>query len=118
MKLVSKVIAVTIIGISSPIFASAQGISNPIQYNNLRDFLEALLDVIILIAVPIIVVMIIYSGFLFVTAQGKPEGLVKARKAFFWTVIGALIILGAQALSLAIQGTVDDIQGVVQIFLG
>jgi hypothetical protein len=52
---------------------------------------------------------VIYTGFLFVSAQGNTEKLQKARTAFFYTVIGALIILAAAAIAELIQGTVDQI---------
>ena len=94
---------------------SAQGsnsLQNPLKdgYTSIPDFLRALLDVVITIAIPIIVIMIIYSGFLFVKAQGKPEDLITARKALMWTLIGAAVILGASLFSYAIQGTVDEIR--------
>ncbi len=87
-------------------------LQNPLkpEYTSIPDFLAALLDIVITIAIPIIVIMIIYSGFLFVKAQGKPEELVTARKALMWTIIGAAIILGASLLSYAISGTVDEIR--------
>ncbi|MEK7589889.1 MAG: hypothetical protein AAB475_01400 [Patescibacteria group bacterium] len=87
-------------------------LQNPLKdgYASIPDFLGALLKVVITIAIPIIIFMIIYSGFLFVKAQGKPEELVTARKSLIWTFIGAAVILGASLLSYAIQGTVDEIR--------
>mgnify|MGYP006865010622 CR=1 FL=1 len=91
---------------------SSGTLQNPLksEYTSIPDFLAALLDIVITIAIPIIVIMIIYSGFLFVKAQGKPEELVTARKALMWTIIGAAIILGASLLSYAISGTVEEIR--------
>jgi heme/copper-type cytochrome/quinol oxidase subunit 2 len=91
---------------------SSGTLQNPLKegYTSIPDFLGALLDIVITIAIPIIVLMIIYSGFLFVKAQGKPEELVTARKAIVWTLIGAAIILGASLLSYAIQGTIEEIR--------
>lgn len=71
----------------------------------------AVLDAVALILFPIIVLMLVYCGFLFVKAQGEPAGITEARKVFFWTLIGGLIILGAKAISLAIAATVTEIQG-------
>lgn len=84
---------------------------NPIAYDNMGDFLTALLDVMVQIAFPIIVLAIIYTGFLFVVAQGNKDKLEDAKKAFLWTIIGALIVLGAAVLSKAIQGTINQIRG-------
>jgi hypothetical protein len=87
------------------------GFRNPLSTPTLPEFLNKILDVVITIGFPIIVLAVVYTGFLFVKAQGNKEELGTAKKAFMWTVIGALIILGAQALSFAIEGTVDQLRG-------
>jgi len=73
----------------------------------LTGFMEKILELIVKIGTPVIILAIIYSGFLFVKAQGKPEELKTARNAILWTIIGALVILGAQAIGIAIKGTID-----------
>jgi hypothetical protein len=84
---------------------------NPLGNITLYDFLLLILNALIYILFPIIVMMIVYTGFLFVAAQGNPAKLEAARKALIWTVIGALIVLGSKALALAISATVKSIQG-------
>jgi len=84
---------------------------NPLRFDTLDQFLTALLKVIIQIGTPVVVLAIIWTGFLFVKAQGNPDELKTARKAFFWTLIGALLVLGAVALSALVQGTVSEIIG-------
>ena len=83
---------------------------NPITYgggiSTIPEFLLALVDLIFLIAVPIIVIFIIYSGFLFVTAGDNESQIAKARFVFMWTIIGALVLLGAKAIAAAIQATI------------
>lgn len=82
---------------------------NPIKYGNITtipQLLLALVDLVFLIGVPIIVIFIIYSGFLFVTAGDNTAQIEKAKTTFMWTVIGALVLLGAKAISAAIQATV------------
>jgi hypothetical protein len=83
---------------------------NPIQYNTIQDFLVAILNAVVLILFPIIVLMLVYCGFLFVRAQGNPTEITKARTIFFWTLVDGLIVLGSEALSLAIAATVSEIQ--------
>lgn len=85
------------------------GFISPLRFHTIQEFFAALLDVIITIAFPFIILAIIYTGFLFVKAQGNSEELEKAKRAFLWTVIGALILLGAKAISLLIQGTIDQV---------
>lgn len=58
----------------------------------------------------VIVFFIIYTGFLFVKAQGKPEEITKVKEMLLYVIIGAAIILGANLIALAIQGTVDALK--------
>lgn len=84
--------------------------SNPVTYGSITtvpDFLLAVVDLVFLIAVPFIVICIIYSGFLFVTAGDNESQIAKARKVFLWTIIGAIVLLGAKAIALAIQNTIN-----------
>ena len=93
-----------------PIVADAQ-LMNPIAYSDISSFIRAVLRAVVLILFPMVVLMLVYTGFLFVEAQGKEKEISDARRAFFWTVIGGLIVLGAQALSMAIEATVKEIEG-------
>lgn len=58
----------------------------------------------------IIVLAIIYTGFLFVKAQGNSEELETAKRAFTWTVIGAAILLGSTVLSKIIENTINQLK--------
>lgn len=84
-------------------------LTNPLQTNDLYQFLSQLLKLVAQIAFPVIVLFMVYIGFLFITAQGKPDKIKEARNYFFWALVGALLVLGAYALSLAIKGTVDQL---------
>ena len=93
--------------------AAADMYSNPITYagsygtvDTVPKFLLAAVDLIFLIAVPIIVICIIYAGFIFVTAGGNETKIGKARTVITWTIIGAGVLLGAKAIELAIQNTI------------
>ena len=55
----------------------------------------------------IVIFMLVYVGFLFVTARGNESKITAARQALLWTIVGALILLGAEAISLGIQATVQ-----------
>ena len=91
-------------------FGNSDTFQNQLRFSNLRDFLEEILNVIIAIAFPIIVLAIIYTGFLFVSARGNDKKLITAKHALVWTLVGAMILLGAFVLSRAIKETVDDIK--------
>jgi len=89
------------------------GINNPLGDGNLEtipDFIEKIIDIVLVVGIPIVTLAIIYSGFLFVKASGDPEGLKKAKSALFTSLIGAVLLLGAFVLANAIKGTVDEIK--------
>lgn len=94
----------------APVLSFAQGnYVNPILYGGITtipQLLLALVDLVFLIGVPIIVIFIIYSGFLFVTAGDNESQIKKAKFVFMWTMVGALILLGAKAIAAAIGSTV------------
>lgn len=70
------------------------------------NFLGKILDLVIKIGTVVVVLMLVYVGFLFVTAQGVPASITAARSALLWTVVGALILLGAKAIQVGITATV------------
>ncbi|MEK7586155.1 MAG: hypothetical protein AAB477_02930 [Patescibacteria group bacterium] len=88
------------------------GITNPLgdKLDTIPKFIEAILDFVLLIGVPIVTLAIIYTGFLFVTAQGNSEKLKKAKQTLLYTLVGAALLLGSYVISEAIVGTVADIK--------
>ena len=58
----------------------------------------------------IAVLMIMYAGFLFVTAGGEPAKITKAKDALLYAAIGAAILLGAWVISEAIGGTIKELK--------
>lgn len=89
--------------------ASVEYLKNPIKVNSIIDFIKAIIDALIKIAIPIIALAIIYSGFLFVSARGNTEKLEAAKRTFIYTLLGAAILLGAWALAQIISETVSAI---------
>lgn len=86
-------------------------IDNPLgsSITDLPSFINTIISFVLLVAIPIIVLAVIYAGFLFVTAAGNPEKLGKAKKTLLYTLIGAALLLGAFVIAKAIKGTVDCI---------
>lgn len=87
------------------------GIKNPLgkSISDIPTFIQTILGFVLLIGVPIIVLAIIYAGFLFVTAQGNSEKLTMAKTTLLYTLIGAALLLGSFVIAKAIKGTVDQI---------
>src|SRR3989344_4238984 len=71
----------------------------------LMNFLNKILEFIIRIGTIVVILMMVFVGYKFVVAQGKETEIREARQALLWTVVGALILLGSQAIALAIEAT-------------
>lgn len=74
------------------------GVFAPLKFDSMAKLIQAVMEGVKNVGFLIGFVGIIYSGFLFVKAQGKPEALKTARAAFTWTIVGVFIILGAEVL--------------------
>ena len=80
---------------------------NPLESDSIPAFLLKIIDVILVFALPIIIIYIMYAGFLLVTSQGNPSEIETARSALLWAVIGGVVILGARLIIEVIQGTIE-----------
>jgi|SRR3989344_8567717 len=87
-------------------------IPNPLkrEYGDLAAFLNAIVDFLLYLAIPIAIFFVIYAGFLFVTAQGNEEQLKTAKKTIIWSLIGVAVLLGAKVIAYAIQGTISSLR--------
>ncbi len=80
---------------------------NPLgEGTTLNSLLVDILKFVVRIGSIVVIFMLVYVGFKFVIARGNPTAIEEARNALLWTVIGALILLGAQSIALGIQATV------------
>ncbi|MDP3958284.1 MAG: TrbC/VirB2 family protein [bacterium] len=85
-------------------------LQNPLRgINTLEQLIGKLLDIVVTLGTYVAVIFIIWSGFLFVKAQGKPEELSKAKTTFFYTIIGVALLIGAKGIQLAIEGTLTNL---------
>ena len=93
------------------IYAAGAGINysleSKIRVGSFEELLVAILEIFIIIATPIVVLFIIYAGFLYVTARGNVEQTKKATTAFTYAIIGGVIILGAVAIGRIIENLVE-----------
>lgn len=86
-------------------------IDNPLgEEFSVIDFLQQLFANLVKIAIPILVVFFIYSGFRFVEAQGNEEKLSAAKQNFLYVVVGALLVFGAWTIAMVLKGTVEQLE--------
>ena len=110
--LIGFMIALPAISLANTVYptnpsSSSKTIVNPIHSETITDLIQTILKGLIKIGMPVIVLAIIYCGFLFVSAQGNSEKLNEAKRALIYTLIGAAIFLGAYAISILISSTVS-----------
>lgn len=91
--------------------AAAWEIPNPFAGDDLDAILRNIADFVIKIGIPLLILAIVVIGFMFVSAQGSEEKLRKAKGAFFWLIIGAVIILGARIIADIISNIADELSG-------
>ena len=85
---------------------------NPLRgAGNLQTFLLGILDFVIYIGGIAVVLMLIFVGYKFVVAQGKPGEIEAAKQMLLWTLVGGLILLGSKAISLGITATIQSLGG-------
>ena len=80
-------------------------LQNPLAgtIDNIPTLFQKIVDIIIKIAVPLVAIAILYSGFLFVTARGDESQLKTARGAFTFAVIGGLVLMLSWLVAQGIQ---------------
>jgi|SRR3989344_5670968 len=83
--------------------------NNPLQADNFGELLNAIIKILITLGIPIAVIFIIYSGFLFVTARGNEEQIKKAKTTLLWTLVGIAVLLGASIIGAVLENTINSI---------
>lgn len=110
--LATLVLFVAIAAPITPVIAStcdSGQICNPIKYDDFSEFVLAVTEAAVDVIMPFVFIAFIYTGFLFVRAQGKPDEIKKAQQSLMWSVIGAAILLGAYGFSEIIRSTISTI---------
>lgn len=114
-KSILRFLNICIIMILVPFIAGAEcenvegSIPNPIRACTFGMLIDDLTEIILIIGLPLAALMIIFSGFKFVTAGGNEEQIKKARQMFYWTIIGAAVIIGARVIAKAVVQFAQDL---------
>jgi hypothetical protein len=87
-------------------------INNPLgeKLTDIPSFIKKAIEIVLTVGVPVLVLAIIYTGFLFVQAQGNSTKLKDAKNALTNTLIGGALLLGAFVIAEAIGTTVEEIK--------
>lgn len=80
-------------------------LTNPLQVDSIEGLLAIIINAAVYLGTIVLILALVYVGFLFVTSRGNEEKIRDARRYFFWIVIGGLLVLGARGLSEVIKST-------------
>lgn len=84
--------AITVISVILPVLALAQIGGSPPQLNlDLTTIGTKIANAAWIVFTIIAVIMFIVAGILFLTSQGDPDKITKARSAFIWGVAGIVV---------------------------
>lgn len=82
---------------------------NPLRSRSIMELLMVLLGALVYIGTIALVLAFVWTGVLFVMAQGAEEKIKDARRTLMWTLIGGLILLGAQGIAVIINATASTL---------
>ena len=95
---------------STPAECALCTLPNPLKVNSLSDLFYSIVNFVISLSYVVIAFFLLLSGFKFVTAQGSEDKLSDAKRMFFNTVIGALIIIGANTIVAVVKSVIENLQ--------
>ena len=95
-------------------FAQSQTFQNPLSntgIDSVAGLIASFLKAIVVVALPILTLFIVYSGFMFVLARGNESKLKTAKENFLYVILGSILILGAWVIATMIGATVTQVVG-------
>ena len=83
---------------------------NPLgKITSFPQLIEAVLNALFIIGVPVAVLFVVLAGFRFVWARGNPEKLKDAKRNLLFTIVGIAIFFGAVLITKVIVGTLERV---------
>lgn len=84
--------------------ALAVDIENPLgEGTTLMDVIDRFISYALLLLVPLSIIMVLLTGFLYMTAGGSEEKVKRAHQTLIWTIVGIAIVLLAKSAQIIIQ---------------
>lgn len=91
---------------SKPVMSTLQ---NPLKVASLGALYDSILKIVIEVGYVVVGFFLLLAGFKFVTAQGSESKLEDAKKTFYYTIIGALIVIGAQTIFAILKSVITGL---------
>ena len=89
-----------------PFFAFAQVVSlpNPLAVDNFEDLIDAVINWLLIISLPVVILLIVFAGFQYMIAGVSPDAKMQAINMVKYAVIGYAIMLMAKVLVGVVTG--------------
>ena len=100
-----------------PAVVQAGVFQNPLAVQYIQKILKSFILGVIYVGTPALAVFIVWTGFLFVAAQGNPEGLEKAKKVALYVGVGGVLLLGLWALVRLVGNTLAGLSSASLLIL-
>ena len=84
-------------------------IENPLRWNSLNEALAGIMSIAVKIGGIVAVFFFVWTGWKFIAAQGKKEDISKAKDQLMWTVVGTLLLLGADIVATLITNSINTV---------
>lgn len=76
---------------------------NPLGIGTIGDLMNKIIDGLILFATPIVVAVVIWAAYLFISSRGEPDKITQARNALLYAILGYAILLLAKGIGVIIS---------------
>jgi hypothetical protein len=87
----------------------SNGLCNPLKgVDSLGDLFYTIAKFVYSLSYAVIALFLIISGFKFVAAQGNEEKLKDAKKTFQYTIIGAILLIGANVITEVVRNVINQ----------
>ena len=113
-KVTAHILSASIIFLPLLVFGQGTkdiGLKNPVGVNSVSELILIVVRVIRYMAIPFVVIAIMYSGYLFIWAQvtSNAKTLQKAKDTLLYVIIGAFIILSSELIALVMKNTITGL---------
>lgn len=80
-------------------------LQNPLKAESIQEVIYLAVDIAIYVGVAFSILAIIFIGFKFVFAQGKPDAIKEAQLWFFYVIIGLAILISSKVIVEIVKNT-------------
>lgn len=85
------------------------GLQNPLKgVDSIGGFIYKIAGFVYSLSYAVVALFLIISGFKFVAAQGSEDKLKDAKKTFYYTIIGAVLLIGANVITEVVRNVINS----------